>query len=171
MLRNAKQTHRNHDIVPSILFVHRFILMKPSERINGWKNEKKQKKAFSHITYTDKQAPNRRKETKNEQPNRTNPNKMLYEFQFGSYTIEGDGASTYLLRLFGATVHTFHSSQSAIFRQLYGVSVPPLYVDRYCEFLCSIYHILRTTRVYSVALFGLRLSFQLRASLQKTNIA
>lgn len=52
---------------------------------------------------------------------------MLYEFRFGVCTIEGDGASTYLLRLFGATVHTFR--ERYICWCCYGSSSQPSYVD------------------------------------------
>lgn len=89
MLRNAEQTHRNHDIVPSILFVHRIVLMKReaiATKTNG-NREQSKKKSVALLKPNQQRNKNncksKKKRDKNEQPNRKNPNKMLYEFQFG----------------------------------------------------------------------------------------
>lgn len=152
MLRNAKQTHRNHDIVPSILFMHRIILMKQDK-----------KKSNNHHHINNKKQKQRKIEEKR-QKRATTSNKCSMNSSLVC-TIEGDGASTYLLRLFGATVHTFWELYLLLLLLLLLLLVPLLLwlklslpiVCRLYEFLCSIYHILRIQFSYMANIIWLRL--------------
>lgn len=92
--------------------------------LEEWMDEKTKQQ---HRTYREKRQKRATESFESE-------SKCSMKFQFGSYTIEGDGASTYLLRLFGVRLYVpsiyvyrtlcmYRSTAIYIFPRLFGVCV------------------------------------------------